>query len=96
MSAYVIVRLNSSDWSWLREYGQATNELIEKHGGRYLAKGGEMAALEGNEPLPNACTVIEFPDLESARAWYDDPAYQPLKKIREGAADAEIILVDGL
>lgn len=96
MSAFVIARVNATDWAWLRDYGSATKALIEKHGGHYLAQGGEMVALEGNEALPNAYTVIEFPDMKRARAWYDDPDYQPLKELRNANADVELTLVDGV
>ncbi len=96
MSAYVIGRVNATEWGWLREYGAKTRAIIEKHGGRYLAQGGEMTALEGDEALPSAYTVIEFPDLASAKAWYDDPDYQPLKALRQANARVELTLVDGL
>lgn len=96
MSAYVVSRVNASKWSWLKEYGAATKSLVEKHGGRYLAQGGKAVALEGEEPLPAALVVIEFPDMESAMAWYEDPDYQPLKAIRNENADVELSLVEGL
>jgi uncharacterized protein (DUF1330 family) len=37
--------------------------------------------------------LMEFPDVESARAWYDDPAYQPLKAIRHGAVQNNAVLI---
>ena len=40
MPAYAIGRLRSKNWSWLKEYGPITAALIEKHGGRYLARLG--------------------------------------------------------
>lgn len=95
MSAYVVSRVNATKWSWLKEYGGPTKALIEKHGGRYLVQGaGEK--LEGEGPLPAAIVVIEFPDRDSANAWYNDPAYQPLKEIRQANANVELALIDGL
>jgi uncharacterized protein (DUF1330 family) len=38
---------------------------------------------------------MEFPDADSARAWYESPAYQPLKAIRHGAARNNAVLIDG-
>jgi uncharacterized protein (DUF1330 family) len=38
---------------------------------------------------------MEFPDADSARAWYDSPAYQPLKEIRHRAARNNAVLIDG-
>ena len=96
MSAFVISRVNAKRWGWLKEYGAATKALIERHGGRYLAQGGKAAALEGDSPLPAALVVIEFPDMNSAMAWYEDPDYQPLKALRRENADVELALVEGL
>jgi uncharacterized protein (DUF1330 family) len=38
---------------------------------------------------------MEFPDAASARAWYDAPAYQPLKAIRHRAVQNNAALIDG-
>ena len=96
MPAYAIGRLQSKDWSWLKEYGPITAALIEKHGGRYLARGGEMQALEGEEELPDAYVVLEFPSMEAARAWYADPEYQPMIDLRRANSEIEFVLLDGM
>lgn len=96
MTAYVVNRVNATNWSWLKEYNAPTKVLIEKHGGRFLAQGGKAVALEGDEPLPAAMVVIEFPDMASAIAWHEDPDYQPLKALRQANASVELSLVEGL
>lgn len=96
MAVYFVGRLQTDDWSWLSEYGPATKALIEKHGGRYIAQGGKMEAVEGSQPLPSAMVLIEFPDMESAHAWHDDPDYQPLIALRQGKSQLELTLVEGL
>ncbi|MEE9551225.1 MAG: DUF1330 domain-containing protein [Candidatus Binatia bacterium] len=40
--------------------------------------------------------VLEFPSMEQAKAWYNDPAYTPMIKLRQSGSDAEIVLVEGL
>jgi uncharacterized protein (DUF1330 family) len=40
-------------------------------------------------------SYFEFPSLEEARHWYTGPAYQEVKKRREGAANFDLILVEG-
>ena len=96
MAVYFVGRLKTEDWSWLREYGAATKALIEKHGGRYLAQGGKMEAVEGTQPLPSALVLIEFPDTESAHAWHEDPEYQPLMALRQANSELEMTLVEGV
>ena len=39
--------------------------------------------------------LLEFPDLAGAKAWYESEAYQEAKKLRDGAADTELFIVDG-
>jgi len=39
--------------------------------------------------------LMEFPDADSARAWYDSPTYQPLKAIRHRAARNNAVLIEG-
>ena len=39
--------------------------------------------------------LFEFPSMDEARRWYTSPAYQEVKKLREGAANFDLILVEG-
>ena len=39
--------------------------------------------------------LVEFPDADSAGAWYDSPADQPLKAVRHGAARNNAVLITG-
>ena len=95
MPAYAIGRLHARDWSWLEDYAATTAALIEKHGGRYLSRGGALERLEGEEPLPDAYVVLEFPSMEHARAWHRDPEYAPMIELRKRKCHVEFVLVDG-
>ncbi len=96
MSAYAIGRLTMRDPSWLGEYGPKTEALVKKHGGTYLVRGGEMEQLEGGSGLPNVMVVLEFPSMDAAKAWYNDPEYAPMIKLRQTGSDLDFVLVDGL
>jgi uncharacterized protein (DUF1330 family) len=96
MPAYAIGRLQMRDPSWAGEYGPKTAELVKKHGGRYLVRGGKMERLEGRDPLPSVIVVLEFPTMDQARAWYTDAEYQPMIKLRQKGSDLEFVLVEGL
>jgi uncharacterized protein (DUF1330 family) len=39
--------------------------------------------------------VLEFPSYHAARACYRSPAYQAAKKLREGKAEADLVIVEG-
>ena len=39
--------------------------------------------------------IIEFPDMDTARAWYRSDAYAPLRELRRSASTTSIVVVDG-
>ena len=47
MSAYWIVRCHITDAEEYGKYIQLAGPAIEKHGGRYLVRGGEQVEVEG-------------------------------------------------
>jgi uncharacterized protein (DUF1330 family) len=96
MPAYAIGRLQMRDPSWLAEYAPKTAALTTKHGGRFAVRGGAMERLEGHGALPSAIVVLEFPSMAQAKAWYNDPAYAPLIKLRQSGSDLDFVLVDGV
>ena len=95
MPAYAIGRLTMRDPSWTTEYGPKTAALVEKHGGKYLVRGGAMERLEGEGDLPSAVVMLEFPTMEQAKAWYNDPDYAPMIQLRQSGSDLDFVLVDG-
>ena len=95
MSAYIVVQLDIVDPAKLETYRAEVPPTIEKYGGRYLARGGQMERLEGDAPLPRII-ILEFPSYEQAKAWYDSADYADLKAMRLAASRSNAILVDGL
>jgi uncharacterized protein (DUF1330 family) len=97
MAAYIIGHVEVRDTAWTVEYVPKTTALVQKHGGKLLAGSGcVMEILEGERKLPSAIIVLAFPSMEQAKAWYHDPEYAPLIKLRQTGADADIVVVDGV
>ena len=96
MAAYVIGRVQVRHSDWVAEYGPKTAALVEKHGGKFLVRRGKMDKLEGKEALPDVVVVIEFPSMDKAKAWHNDPDYAPMIKLRQTGADAEMMVVEGV
>jgi uncharacterized protein (DUF1330 family) len=84
MAAYAIGRLQMRDPSWVAEYGPKTAELVKKHGGRYLVRGGAMERLEGQGALPIVMVVLEFPSMAQAKAWHDDTGLRAADQAASG------------
>ena len=96
MPAYVIADVRDAwDQEALQEYRRRNSDAVADHGGRFVVRGAEPGVLEG-EWDTKRIVVIEFPDLASARAWWDSDEYAPLKELRRSASDTNILIVDGV
>lgn len=96
MKYYAAVTIKLNDDSWLAEYGPVVGPLVEKHGGRYLARSTEMETIEGDSPLPDVFVIIEWPSKEAAQAFYSDPEYQPQLRNRLAGTSGDFVLLAGV
>jgi uncharacterized protein (DUF1330 family) len=95
MPAYVIADVEVLDATGYEEYRQKVPATIAAFGGRYLARGGATEVLEGSWS-PKRCVILEFPDMERFRAWWDSPAYVPLRQLRERTTRSHLVVTQGL
>lgn len=93
MTAYWIARVKVSDPEAYGAYAKRVPAAVEPFGGRFLARGGRVECLEGAAFPRNV--VIEFPDFDSAVACYNSSAYQEAKAFAEGAAERDVIILEG-
>ena len=91
---YIISRVDIKDPAAYAKYVEAGSKAIAAHGGKPLARGGRSEALEGVARKRNV--LIEFESYDAARRYYFSAEYQAAKAHREGAADMEIVLVEGV
>jgi uncharacterized protein (DUF1330 family) len=96
MPTYVIADVREvRDVDALIEYRRRNTDAVANHGGRFLIRGGESELLEGDWPTQRI-VLIEFPDADAARAWWESDEYAPLKAMRREASDTNIVLVEGV
>jgi uncharacterized protein (DUF1330 family) len=95
MPAYVIANVEVFDPEAYADYTQSTPASIAAHGGRFLVRGGHAEALEGTL-LPRRVLVIEFPDVDAARAWWRSDDYRTQSDVRRTISRGDFILVDGV
>lgn len=96
VAAYLLADVVPDDRDAYRSSGylEAAKELASTHGGRYLARGGATTLLEGDWE-PRRMVIIEFPSMDHLMAFYDDPAYQPWKAVRQEIADSRLVALEG-
>ena len=95
MPAYFIVDNEVTDSAGFEEYRKQVPATVEKYGGRFLVRGGQIQTLEGDWN-PKRIVVTEFPSIEQARRWYDSKEYQALKALRSRSARGSVVLVEGV
>ena len=95
MAAYIISDVTIHDEASARGYREHAAHSIAQHGGKYLARAGAIEVLEGTWS-PRAVIIVEFPDMERARAWYRSAEYAEALKFRDAALSRDLILVDGV
>jgi uncharacterized protein (DUF1330 family) len=95
MPAYVIVELSVTDAANYERYKPLAEASIAAYGGTYKVRGGRTEPAEG-EQVPDRLVVLEFPDLATAKAWYNSPEYQEALPIRLAAAKTtRLFLIEG-
>jgi uncharacterized protein (DUF1330 family) len=95
MAAYIIALVNITDPEKYQQYAKAAGPAAQKYGGSFLVRGGAKTELEGKIPYQRI-VVDEFKDVETAKRFYNSPEYQEAKKKRLGAADFNMIIVEGV
>ena len=91
MASLVIVDLTPIDKTKLTEYSALAAETLKPFNGHFIAKGEIEALHGGTDHLMKA--VIEFPDKESAKNWYNSKAYQAIIPVREQGMKSQFHLV---
>lgn len=95
MSHYLIVRVKVNDPQGYAGYTALTPGIVAAYGGRFLARCPSPITLEGQQE-DRRVVVVEFPDEEHARAFYDSAEYQAAKAIREPVSEAQFLMVPGV
>ena len=95
MATYIIfTREITTDQKELDIYQSTVGNTFDGHAIKVLAAYGPQQVLEGS--APEGAVIVEFPDTQSARAWYDSPAYQSVAQHRFNGANYRAVLVEGV
>jgi uncharacterized protein (DUF1330 family) len=95
MAAYVVVQIDIHDEAMYARYREMAPPSIAKYGGKYIVRGGKSEILEGDWQ-PSRLVILEFPDIERAKAWWASPEYSEARAVRQGCADAEMLVIEGI
>jgi uncharacterized protein (DUF1330 family) len=95
MKHYTVAELSVTDRGWARDYVADVTPMVERHGGRYLARTTTFAKLEGERDPAQIMLIIEWPDENAVSAFYESEEYRPYRERRRAGSTGEFVLVAG-
>ena len=96
MTAYVISDVVGLDPEPVARYRALARASIARYDGVYLTGVGNAIDHVEGDWAPQNIIVVEFPDMERARAWYRSPEYASALEVRDKALGRNLILVEGV
>ena len=95
MTAYVIAAVDATDPTKFQEYGDQVPSTVEKYGGKYLVRGGDIETAEGSWE-PKRMVVLRFENMEQLKRWYHSQEYSGLMQLRHQSANSNVLFVEGV
>ena len=95
MAGYVIVDAEITDQAVFSDYAERVPAVVAAHGGTYLVRGGATEVVQGDW-TPHRVVVMQFDNVEQARAWQDSPDYAELKAMLNRSTNTNVIIVEGV
>jgi uncharacterized protein (DUF1330 family) len=95
LKGYVIAEITVTDPQAYKQYTAAVPAIAAKFSGKYLVRGGQTVAVEGDPPS-DRIVVIEFDSLAAARSFEASAEYQAVTPLRRKAARSRVFLVEGV
>ena len=96
MAAYLLVDTLLENPDLYEEYKLKAKPIIEKHGGEYLARGGQLTVREADLWTPQRLVLIRFSDVETANRCMDSEEYRQILPISKQSAKRTMVVLDGL
>lgn len=94
MSVYLIADIKITDDGWVPEYASNVHKLVEKHGGRYLSRSGNIETLEGDAKDSTLIAILEFPNRGALDSFAADPDYAPYGQARQSGSVSNFHIID--
>ncbi len=96
MAVYMIIEAKEvMDKAGYGEYIKKVPQTIEKFGGKYLARGGNVTVVSGDWK-PNRVIIVEFASMDKFNAWCRSPEYRAIAPLREQSAKTNAVVVEGI
>jgi uncharacterized protein (DUF1330 family) len=86
MPSYVVVLARIKNPDKIAEYSKAAGPIVAKYEGKFITRAPIVESLTQNADYERF-VLIEFPNPDIARTWYNSTEYQALIPLRNEGAD---------
>ena len=94
MTAFLIADIKITDDKWVPNYAASVHTIVHKHGGKYLARSGNVTTLEGATADTSLIAIMAFPSAKQAHDFIADPDYAPHLAARRNGSNSRFQLID--
>lgn len=91
---YLVANIRVRDAEKFQRFSGMAGPVIQKFGGRVLAKGPDAVRHEGD--LSGIVMMIEFESKERAEQFYFSDEYQAAKAVRDECSDTDLMIIGGM
>jgi uncharacterized protein (DUF1330 family) len=93
LPVYLVAEFEVIDSAGFQKFGEATTPLVKAHGGEFLSRRNKITPVVGDPP--KNVTIISFPSLEKAQAYFESAEYKTLIANRDKSSKFRSYLVQG-
>lgn len=94
MAVYLIGAVTITDESWVSGYATNVHDIVHKHGGKYLSRSGNITQMEGDPDDISLIALVEFPSMEAAKGFINDPDYEAFRQSRMKGSISNVHIID--
>ena len=90
---YLVANIRVTDKEKFQEFSGMAGPVIQKFGGKVLARGNGADRHEGH--LSGVVMMIEFASKEIAETFYFSDEYQAAKAVRDACSETDLMIIEG-
>jgi uncharacterized protein (DUF1330 family) len=94
MCVFLIAEIKITNDSWVPTYAANVHKFVEKQGGKYLSRSGNITDIEGAKKDATLVAIMQFDSKDSLLSFVNDPDYQPYAKARQAGSVSQFYMID--
>jgi uncharacterized protein (DUF1330 family) len=94
MTVYLIADIKVNDDTWIPDYATNVHDIVHDHQGKYLSRCSNITMIEGEKLDTTVVALMEFPSVELAQAFANDPAYAQYQQARKAGSISRFYVID--